>query len=62
MWFQFNALQWGQVSQTIDVSGVEARQGVVTPAKKSASLGKVKGRGKVNGVSGSGGSGSVGNC
>ena len=60
MWFQFNALQWGEVLQTINVSDTEANQGVVTPAKRSASLGKVIGKGKLNGVSGSSSGGSVG--
>jgi len=57
---QFNALHWGQILQTINVSDTDARQGVVAPARRSAKLGKVIGRGSVKGVSGSGGRGGVG--
>ncbi len=62
MWFQFNALHWGDVLQTINVSGVDSRQGRIKPIERSAKLPKVQGRGKVNGISGSGGKGGVGNC
>lgn len=56
---QFNALQWGQVLQNISVSGVDAKQGMIKPIDKSATLTKSTGRGSVLGVSGSGGSGGV---
>ena len=57
---QFHPLHWGKILQTINVSGVDAKSGVVTPAKKSATLTKAVGRGSVSGVSGSGGRGGVG--
>lgn len=57
---QYAPLHWGQILQSISVSGGDPASGVIKSIERSATLTKVKGRGQVNGVSGSGGRGGVG--
>ncbi len=55
MWFQFNSLHWGQVSQNIEVSGKEAFSGVLKPLKGEGVVPASIGKGKIKSLTGRGG-------
>lgn len=57
--FQLLVLHWGEVQQSITVSGADPASGAVKKIKRSGKTSTSSGSGKTTGVSGSGGGRSV---